>query len=460
MNKFSIPGYRINERVGVGGFGEVYRITEDKENGVNFAVKILNQQPMLGGEFSKQADRLDREIQTIKHLSHKGIVRYMDTGFTLGERYPYILMEYIKGKNLIEYSTDLSITDKINLVIELLNAIGYMHEQQVIHRDIKPKNILIKESDSQPVLIDFGLLYAFGDETITKSNSMMGTLAYMHPELSMNPRARDPRHDLYSLGITLFEIITGKVTNCIEYPKKSIATLLEDDTYSKIDKVLAKVITIQTDEIYENAHEFKTALLSLDEPDSKRNEIREIMNSLRKKIDGSSKLMRKSMQTTFSIVQQAIIPLFQYILTETEDVKLFFDSAKTEFKIEYVIIVEGETENVEEKKKLTSLQELRSFLELEQFSPSYQILIDRILLNRNWIDFKKLVEGQHKNCSLTITVEFLETTYKVYQSTTYHGETEFFEYKDAEFSNRLSKQTEELHYALVKYLRSLSEMDS
>jgi serine/threonine protein kinase len=206
-----IPGYEILSQVGEGGMSTVY-LGIQKKLKRKIAIKIL--EPSLLRK-KKLEDRFMKEAQIAANLHHSNIIQIFDTGRI--ENYHYTIMEYLDEslKDRMQQSPENKIPPKMALKItrKIMGALDYAHWQGVFHRDIKPDNIMFRQ-DSTPVLMDFGisLLFDVQDEPdrLTKEGIIMGTIHYMSPEQCLNKKDIDGRSDIYSLGVVLYEMLTGK----------------------------------------------------------------------------------------------------------------------------------------------------------------------------------------------------------------------------------------------------------
>ena len=194
----------IEGKIGSGGMGVVFR-GRDVRLARNVAVKLLSQRT------SYESDaRFLRESRAAAKLQHDHIVSIYSTGRTK-DRTPYLAMPLIDGKTLKEKISreKLPIQNLAEWVRQIALGLHAAHSVGIVHRDVKPGNILINDSDNRAMLTDFGLARSADDETLTRANVISGTPEYMSPEHIENPNLPDKRGDIYSLGITLYECLTG-----------------------------------------------------------------------------------------------------------------------------------------------------------------------------------------------------------------------------------------------------------
>ncbi len=196
--------YEIQDKIGAGGMSDVYRAYDSKLNRP-VAVKVLKQ------EFSDNADFLSKfrvEAQAAAGLMHPNIVNVYDVGEEYGSH--YMIMELVEGitlKRYIEKKQRLSVKEAVSIAIQVANGIESAHNNHIIHRDIKPQNIIISK-DGKVKVTDFGIAKAATSNTIT--SNVMGSVHYTSPE-QVRGGFSDEKSDIYSLGITLFEMLTGRV---------------------------------------------------------------------------------------------------------------------------------------------------------------------------------------------------------------------------------------------------------
>ena len=201
-----IPGYQIEHEIGHGGMATVYLATQ-QSLGRKVALKVMS--PALAADRTF-GQRFQREAHTVARLSHPNIITVHDIGSV--EHYHYIALEYIEGGDLKARLAQgaLAPEEALGIIGKIAAALAYAHDQRVIHRDVKPENILFR-ADGSPVLTDFGIARAAGAGTrMTATGSSIGTPHYMSPEQARGKEV-DPRADLYSLGVMLYEMLTGKV---------------------------------------------------------------------------------------------------------------------------------------------------------------------------------------------------------------------------------------------------------
>ena len=194
--------YSVDKLIGRGGMADVYHGT-DTVLQREVAVKLLTDRSELVRK------RFLREAQSMAHLNHPNIVSVYDAGEDSEEL--YIIMELIKGKTLKEAMTEgIAYSHAVDIFIELLEALDYAHKHSVIHRDVKPGNVMLLE-DGNVKVMDFGLSRRVSDaSSVTQAGEIVGTIAYLSPERFLG-KPTDQRSDLYSVGCLMYEIFTGDV---------------------------------------------------------------------------------------------------------------------------------------------------------------------------------------------------------------------------------------------------------
>ncbi len=193
--------YRLVRLIGRGGMSDVYEAL-DVRTGVSVAIKVVRSGDP---EFVR---RLSHEAQALESFSHPGLVRLFDTGLT-GDQ-AYLVMEYVDGVTLAELLRQgpLSAAQTADLGVTLADALAYVHERGIVHRDVKPSNIL-RTTSGATMLGDFGIAQLRDAATLTITGTMLGTVSYMAPE-QLEDNQVGPSADLWSLGIVLLECLTGR----------------------------------------------------------------------------------------------------------------------------------------------------------------------------------------------------------------------------------------------------------
>jgi hypothetical protein len=198
--------YRLDAQVGAGGMSMVYRAF-DSNLERQVAIKLLHREIAAD---SDQLERFRREARAVAQLSHPHIVGVIDAGEDEGR--PYIVFEYVEGETLkerIRRMGRLPIDEAIAYAIEIARALGCAHSHGIVHRDVKPQNVLIDEDGSAKVT-DFGIARTMTEEGLTADGRVLGTTDYVSPEQALG-RDVNGQSDIYSLGVVLFEMLTGDV---------------------------------------------------------------------------------------------------------------------------------------------------------------------------------------------------------------------------------------------------------
>ncbi len=198
--------YVLVEQIGIGGMAIVYRAI-DRNTGHSVAVKVLKPEFNRDSEF---VSRFQREAEAASKMTHHNIVNLLDVGMDGENR--YLIMEYVKGKTLdavIREKGRLSAPVAVQITIRILSALQHAHQNGIIHRDIKPQNILV-HADGHIKVADFGIARMANSSTLTRGDSVMGSVHYFSPEQAQG-KGTDVTSDLYSVGVTLYQMLTGRV---------------------------------------------------------------------------------------------------------------------------------------------------------------------------------------------------------------------------------------------------------
>lgn len=272
MQSFNLAGrmlgkYRLLEPLGRGGMAQVYKAYHAALDRY-VAIKILRSDLVEQEEFLA---RFQREARAISSLRHPNIVQVFD--FDVQENLHYMVMELLEGDTLRAHLNQARISQAplplpqiLRITLDLLNALEYAHSRGIIHRDIKPANILLSRS-GQAVLTDFGIAQILGNTQYTVSGALMGTLHYMAPEQGLK-NACDQRSDLYSLGIVLYEMLTGYPPFDADTPLAILLKHLNDplplpapgSLPLSLEALLRKALQKDPEERFQNAAEMAAAV--------------------------------------------------------------------------------------------------------------------------------------------------------------------------------------------------------
>ncbi|GAA0612669.1 serine/threonine protein kinase PrkC [Virgibacillus siamensis] len=264
--------YKIQETIGGGGMANVYLGTDvilDRE----VAIKVLRLEYAHDEEFIA---RFDREAKAATSLSHPNIVNIYDVGEE--DDILYMVMEYVNGMTLKEYIQrfgPINIEESLDIMKQVASAIAHAHANGIVHRDIKPQNILI-DTYGQVKVTDFGIAMAMSATALTQTNSVMGSVHYLSPEQARGGMATK-KSDVYSLGIVLFELLTGRLPFSGETPVSIALKHLQSDTPSvkrfnpdvpqSVENIVLKATAKDPFHRFETVYDMEDSLDSALDPD-------------------------------------------------------------------------------------------------------------------------------------------------------------------------------------------------
>src|ERR671937_189733 len=251
--------YRIMRKLGTGGMANVY-LAEDQELGRRVAIKMLDDRH---SQDEQCVERFRREAKNAAGLSHPNIVSIYDRGEAEGTY--YIAMEYLEGrtlKELIVTKGPTPIPVAIDYTRQMLGALGFAHKNGIVHRDIKPHNVVVAP-DGRLKVTDFGIARS-GASQMTEAGSIIGTAQYLSPEQARGAPV-DPRSDLYSIGVVLYEMLTGSVPftgdTPLEIAMKHLSTVPKQPSAKRpevphdLDLVALRALAKNPDDRYASADE-------------------------------------------------------------------------------------------------------------------------------------------------------------------------------------------------------------
>lgn len=271
IGEFLSNRYEILEKIGDGGMAVVYRAKDTLLNRL-VAVKVLREQFAGDNDF---VQRFQREAQAAASLSHPNVVNIYDVGYTVHGH--YIVMEYVEGYNLSELIKKEGVLDEflaIKIAIQIASALNHAHQHNIVHRDVKPHNILLTR-DFRVKVADFGIA-AVSSFNITQTGMVLGSVHYFSPEQARGNKV-DHLSDLYSLGIVMYEMLTGKVPFSGSTPISIALSQIQDrptpireinpKISSKLENIVLKLLAKRANGRYQSAQEVIDALEELNSYD-------------------------------------------------------------------------------------------------------------------------------------------------------------------------------------------------
>jgi len=264
--------YRIDRLLGIGGMGAVYEATH-LELGNRVALKTVRARVAPSPE---SIERFQREARELAALRHPGIVEVRDLGRD-DAGMPFMVMERLEGENLADLLArgPVAVDHIVRLAIEALDALSEAHAHSIVHRDLKPANLfLARTHDGERIkVLDFGIAKVMGSEatTLTETGLMIGSAPYMSPEQTADAKRIDPRSDVYAMGATLYELLTGRqsaegtttvqvVVRIAQGDVHRHPALLRPDVPPWLDSIVAKALATDPAQRFQSALEMKRAL--------------------------------------------------------------------------------------------------------------------------------------------------------------------------------------------------------
>jgi serine/threonine protein kinase len=267
----SLSRYHILEQLGEGGMATVYKAFDTRVE-TDVAVKVIRTEKFTPEVLARALKRFEREAKALARLTHPNIVKVMDYGEY--ENRPYLVMPYLPGGNLKQLLKErgrLNWQEAVKLLLPIAEALDYAHSQNIIHRDVKPSNILLTER-GQPMLTDFGVAKILEEEAtidLTGTGMGVGTPEYMAPE-QFQAKSVDRRADLYSLGVVFFEMVSGRKPYTADTPaaviwKQASEPLPRPKQFvpelpDGVEKILLKALAKKPEDRYQSMDEFAAAL--------------------------------------------------------------------------------------------------------------------------------------------------------------------------------------------------------
>jgi len=263
------PEYDVRKELGRGGMAIVYKAVQESL-GRDVALKVL---PQGMTHDPKTLKRFHREAQSAAQLNHPHIVTIFDEGELNGVH--YMAMEYLEGRDLhtiVQEKGPLPPDQAVRLLTPVAEALGYAHQRETVHRDVKSSNVMVTDV-GRPVLMDFGIAYAGSDARLTQTGTVLGTPEYMSPEQARGNQV-DARGDLYSLGVVLYEAVTGELPHTGGHPMSVVYKVLHesytpprqhnDEIPEWLEQIVAKLLKKDPDERYQTGETTAEALRSQD----------------------------------------------------------------------------------------------------------------------------------------------------------------------------------------------------
>jgi serine/threonine-protein kinase len=269
VQKPTLGRYSIERELGRGAMGMVY-LGKDPKIGRTVAIKtMVLAQEFEGEKLEEVKERFFREAETAGRLNHPNIVTIYDVGED--EDLSYIAMDYLKGHNLLAYCKSeqlLPAKEVLEVLVKVADALDYAHENGVVHRDVKPANIIYDRETGVMKVTDFGVAF-LTDSSKTKTGTILGSPSYMSPEQLAGMKV-DGRSDLFSLGVTLYQMLTGELPFIgeslaslmykIANEKHPDVRLFRPDLPSCVSRIINKALAKEPENRFQSGERFSSAL--------------------------------------------------------------------------------------------------------------------------------------------------------------------------------------------------------
>ncbi|MGB9638172.1 MAG: protein kinase domain-containing protein [bacterium] len=346
--------YRIIKKLGQGGMGEVYKATDTILDRI-VAIKVVYSNLLKKQEFLQ---RFLREAKITASLDHINIVKVFD--LLIDNNNYYLIMEFIDGislRNYLENRKQIDIINELDLFLQILDGIEYAHNKNIVHRDLKPENIMLTK-DGIIKITDFGLAFALGSHSLTNPGTLMGTLGYLSPEQAQGIDV-DFLTDIYSLGVILYELLTGNLpiidTNAaamiykILNEKPTLPSKYNPQIDKELENIILKAIEKNKNKRYKNTSEFKNTII---------NYLNNYEKLKKEKLNLENKITSTNIDKD-SLINQTLNSILNDIVSYKKDIKdlaIKKESEIIEEKIKEIedklIINEGIEQKIEDKSEL------------------------------------------------------------------------------------------------------------
>ncbi len=257
------PDYKVLKTIGAGTMGIVYLLQNKNDENDKKALKILKNEDTENISQSIKIERFLREAKIMKNITNSHIVKIYDSGF-YEDKTSFILMEYVDGSVLTDFikKNQLPTKQRVFIIGKLAAALFAVHKKGILHRDIKPGNVVLTKQ-LEPKLLDFGIARTV-DSSLTMEHEVLGSPAYMSPEgFAISSSKLTPQSDIFSLGVLAYELLTGQkpfiadtineITQAIQYSKPIAPSKINPEVSEKVERVIGKMLEKQLADRYYSA---------------------------------------------------------------------------------------------------------------------------------------------------------------------------------------------------------------